>query len=171
MFKNFISLEWKQFRRASYFQKGLAIKILMAFVVLYFGGMALLFGGGVFFIAKKAIPEVDPIETINKFLIFWFLFDLLFRYFMQQLPVMNVKPLMVIPIKRSTVIHYLLGKTSISFFNILPLFIFIPFSIVLLFHGYAVLNVLGWFVSVVAITLCLNFTNFLVNKKLKQDSL
>ena len=164
MFKKFLSLEWKQFRRASYFKKGLAIKILMAFIVLYFGGIALAFGAGVFFIAKKAIPDVDPIETVNKFLIFWFLFDLLFRYFMQQLPVMNVKPLMVIPIKRSTVIHFLLGKTSISFFNILPLFIFIPFSIVMLFHGYPVLNVLGWFVSVVAITLCLNFTNFLVNK-------
>ncbi|WP_452225498.1 DUF5687 family protein [Lacinutrix chionoecetis] len=164
MIKRFIDLEWKQFRRASYFQKGLAIKILMAFLVLYFGGIALIFGAGVFFIAQKAVPNVDPVETVNKFLIFWFLFDLLFRYFMQQLPVMNVKPLMVIPIKRSTVIHYLLGKTSISFFNILPLFVFIPFSIVMLFKGYPVLNVLGWLVAVTAITLCLNFTNFLVNK-------
>ena len=38
---------------------------------------------------------------------------------MQQLPVMNVKPLMTIPIKRNTVIHYLLGKTTLSFFNFL----------------------------------------------------
>ena len=164
MFKHFVNLEWKQFRRASYFQKGLAIKILMGFLVLYFGGIALFFGAGVFFIAEKVVPGVDPIETVNKFLIFWFLFDLLFRYFMQQLPVMNIKPLMTIPIKRSTVIHYLLGKTSISFFNILPLFIFIPFSIVMLYKGYPVLSVLGWFFSVAAITLCLNFINFLVNK-------
>jgi len=164
MFKRFISLEWKQFRRASYFQKGLAIKILMGFLVLYFGGIALAFGAGVFFVAKKMVPDMDPVETVNKFLIFWFLFDLLFRYFMQQLPVMNVKPLMVAPVKRSSVIHYLLGKTSVSFFNILPLFVFIPFSIVMLFQGYPVLNVIGWFISVFAITLCLNFTNFLVNK-------
>jgi hypothetical protein len=164
MFKRFVELEWKQFRRASYFQKGLAIKILMGFLVLCFGGIALFFGAGVFFIAKKVMPEVDPIETVNKFLIFWFLFDLLIRYFMQQLPVMNVKPLMTIPINRSSAIHFLLGKTSVSFFNILPLFVFVPFSIVMLFQGYPILSVLGWLLSVVAITLCLNFINFLVNK-------
>jgi len=100
----------------------------------------------------------------KKFLIFWFLFDLLLRYFMQQLPVMNVKPLMTIPVKRNSVIHYLLGKTSISFFNILPLFIFVPFSVVLLAKGYPVLNVICWFLSIVAITYCINFINFLVNK-------
>ena len=164
MFKHFINLEWKQFRRASYFQKGLAIKILLFIAVLYFGGAAIMLGVGLFFILKKAIPTVDPIQTVNNFLIYWFLFDLLIRYFMQQLPVMNVKPLMTIPIKRSTVIHFLLGKTSISFFNFLPLFIFVPFSIVLLFHDYPIVNVLCWFVSMVALTLSNNFINFLINK-------
>lgn len=164
MFKRFISLEWKQFKRASYFQKGLAIKILLFIAVLYFGGAALMLGAGLFFILKKAIPTVDPIQTVNNFLIYWFLFDLLIRYFMQQLPVMNIKPLMTIPIKRSTVIHFLLGKTSISFFNFLPLFVFTPFSIVLLFQDYPVINVICWFVAMVALTLSNNFINFLINK-------
>ncbi|WP_452603035.1 DUF5687 family protein [Pontimicrobium sp. MEBiC06410] len=167
MFKRFISLEWKQFRRASYFQKGLAIKILLFLAVLYFGGAAIMLGAGLFFILKKAIPTVDPIQTVNNFLIYWFLFDLLIRYFMQQLPVMNVKPLMTIPVKRNTVIHFLLGKTSISFFNFLPLFIFVPFSIVLLAQGYPVINVLCWLLAMVAITLSNNFLNFLINKNNK----
>lgn len=164
MFRSFLSLEWKQFLRASYFQKGIAIKILLFFAAIYFGGAAIFLGIGVFFIFKKAVPDVDPIIMINNFLIYWFLFDLVIRFFMQQLPVMNIKPLMTIPIKRETVIHYLLGKTALSFFNFLPLFIFLPLSIVLLVQGYPVLNVLCWFVSVVAITFCLNFINFLINK-------
>ena len=117
MIKRFLSLEWKQFTRASYFQKGLAIKILMFFAVLYFGGMAILMGGAMFFILKKTMPEADPIETVNNFMIYWVLANLAIRFFMQQLPVMNIKPLMIIPIKRNIVIHYLLGKTVISFFN------------------------------------------------------
>jgi hypothetical protein len=164
MFKRFISLEWKQFRRASYFQKGLAIKILLFIAVLYFSMVAIFAGIGLFFGLKKTMPDADPIVTVNNFLIYWFLFDLLIRYFIQQLPVMNIKPLMTIPIKRSTVIHFLLGKTSISFFNFLPLFIFLPFSIVLLFQGYPVINVLCWFVAMVALTLSNNFINFLINK-------
>lgn len=162
--RQFVSLEWKQFRRASYFQKGIAIKILLAFAALYFGGAAILFGVGLFFIIKKVVPGVDPVVTINNFIIYWFLFEMVFRFFMQQLPVMNVKPLMTIPIKRNAVIHYLLGKTSISFFNLLAIFLFLPCSIVLLVKGYAVVNVLCWFLSIVFLTLSVNYLNFLINK-------
>ncbi len=164
MIKRFLSLEWKQFTRSSYFQKGLVIKILLFLAVIYFGGMAILIGGGLFFILRKVLPEVDPIITINNFLIHWFLFNLVIRFFIQQLPVMNVKPLMTIPIKRNIVIHYLLGKTTISFFNFLSLFLFLPFSFVLIAQGYSVLNVVFWFLSVMCLTMVINFVNFLINK-------
>jgi len=164
MIKHFINFEWKQFIRSSYFQKGLTIKILLFIAVIHFGGMALLLGTGLFFILKKIIPELDPIVVVNNYLIFWVLIDLVIRYFMQQLPVMNIKPLMLIPIKKSKVINYLLGKTTISFFNFIPIFIFLPFSIVLLAHDYPVLNVLSWFFSVIFIAFSTNFLNFLINK-------
>lgn len=169
MFKKFLSLQWKEFTRSSSFQKGIAIKILLIFAALYFIGMAVLIGSGMFFLIKEIYSdeynmEVDPLVIVNNFIIFWFLLDLMIRYFMQQMPVMNIKPLMTIPVKQKTIIHFLLGKTAISFFNILPLFIFIPFSIVLLAHGYSVLNVIAWFISVMAITQVLNFLNILANK-------
>ncbi|WP_299223638.1 DUF5687 family protein [uncultured Psychroserpens sp.] len=162
--KHFINLEWKQFLRASYFQKGVAIKILLILAALYFTAFAVFAGAFLFSIAKEFLPKVDPIVTINNFIIYWFLFEMVFRFFMQQLPVMNVKPLMTIPIKRSTIIHYLLGKTSLSFFNFLGVFLFLPFCIVLLVKGYAVINVLCWFVSIVCIILSINYLNFLINK-------
>ena len=164
MIKHFLKLEWKQFFRASYFQKGLAIKILLVFGAIYFGGSALMLGVGLFFIIKKTFPEADPIIMVNNYLVYWILFELMLRYFMQQLPVMNIKPLMAIPIKRNTVIHYLLGKTTISFFNFISLFLFLPFSVVLLFKGYPASNVLSWFFALMCITMSINFLNFLINK-------
>ena len=164
MIKNFLNFEWKQFARSSYFQKGIAIKILLALAVLYFGGIALLVGTGLFFILKKTMPETDPIIIVNNYLVYWFLFDLALRFFMQQLPVMNVKPLMIVPVKRNTIINYLLGKTAISFFNFLPLFVFVPFSIVLLIQGYPVINVVCWFFAMLFLVLSNNFINFLINK-------
>ncbi|WP_456421806.1 DUF5687 family protein [Lutibacter sp.] len=164
MIKRFLTLEWKQFSRASYFQKGIAIKILLVFAVIYFGGSALIMGGALYFILKDAIPKTDPIVIVNNFIIFWFLFDLVLRYFMQQLPVMNIKPLMIIPIKKKTVIHYLLGKTTISFFNFVPLFVLFPFSVVLLIKNYEAVNVVFWFFSMGFLTYSINFLNFLINK-------
>jgi hypothetical protein len=164
MIKRFISLEWKQFRRASYFQKGLAIKILLFLAVLYFGGIAIFMGAVMFFGLKKAFPEIDPVVMVNNYLIYWVFFELMIRYFMQQLPVMNIKPMMIIPIKRDSVIHFLLGKTMISFFNFISFLLFLPFSIVLLVKGYPVINVMLWFFALMCITMSVNFLNFLVNK-------
>lgn len=164
MIKRFISLEWKQFTRSSYFEKGIAIKILLVLGAFYFGGSALLLGIGAFFIIQKALPESDPLVIVNNFLIFWVLIDLSVRFFMQQLPVMNVKPFMTLNIKRKTAIHYLLGKTVLSFFNFLPLFFFLPFSLVLVMEGYEPLNVVSWFFAMVFFVFSFNFLNFLLNK-------
>lgn len=167
MFKRFLSLEWKQFSRSSYFQKGLAIKILLILAALYFIVCFGVLGVFSFFLIEDGFPNEDPLEVVNNYLVFWFLIDLGFRFFMQQLPVMNIKPYMIIPIKRETVIHYLLGKTTLSFFNILPLFFFLPFSIVLLAQGYNPLQVICWFFSMVFFTISLNYLNFLLNKNNK----
>lgn len=164
MIRKFISLEWKQFFRASYFQKGLIIKILLILGGIYFGGIALVLGSSLFFILKEAVPNQNPVTIVNNFLIFWILFDLVLRFFMQQLPVMNVKPLMIIPIKKKTVINYLIGKSLLSFFNFIPLFLFFPFSVVLLIQGYDPIKVISWFLSILFLTGSINFINFLVNK-------
>ncbi|QTY26038.1 DUF5687 family protein [Flavobacterium sp. CS20] len=164
MFKRFVSLQWKQFRRSSYFEVAIAIKILMILGILYFAGMAILAGVGGYFILQKVIPEVDPLLTLNQYLIYWFLFDLGIRYFIQQMPVINIKPLLIIPIKRKKVVQFLLGKTILSFFNILPLLFFIPFSITLIVKGYHPLYVTAWFFGVLALIFLNNFTVYLINK-------
>ncbi|MGB8705442.1 MAG: DUF5687 family protein, partial [Gillisia sp.] len=92
MFQQFLSFEWKQFSRSSYFQKGIAIKIFLVLGALYFGGMFVMMGVGAFFLLQKIFPDQDPLVLVNNFLIFYFLIDLTVRFFMQQLPVMNIKP-------------------------------------------------------------------------------
>lgn len=160
----FLSLEWKQFRRSSFFEKGLAIKIIMIMVALYFASIAVLAGVGVFFIFRKAIPNQDPFVIINNYMLYWVLGDLALRFFMQQLPVMNIKPMLLLPVKRKSAVQFVLLKTSFSFFNILPVLFFIPMSIVLLIQGYHPLMVLLWFISIITIGFSINFLNFILNK-------
>lgn len=164
MFKRFLSLEWKQFTRSSYFQRGIAMKVLLILAALYFIGIFITLGTGAYFMLKKIFPDKDPVVIVNNFLIFWFLFDLVIRFFLQQLPVMNIKPYMAFPIKRKTIIHFLLGKTTVSFFNFLPLFFYVPFCIVLLFQGYPALNVIPWLFAMFFFEISVNYLNFLVNK-------
>lgn len=121
-------------------------------------------GGGMYFILKKIFPDQSPMWTISQYFVYWVLIELLLRYFMQKLPVMDIKPFLTTPVKKSAIAHYILGRSGVSIYNLLSLFFFVPFAIVLLFHGYSVLNVLLWIVAVFAIVLCVNYINLLINK-------
>jgi hypothetical protein len=164
MFKHFITLEWKSFIRSASLGTNIAMKIIMGLVALYFIGIFTLSGVGVFFLIKEE-AHTDPLVMLNKFIIYYFLGDLLIRYFFQKMPVMNIKPLLTLPIIRNTIVHFTLGKTAISFFNVIHAFFFIPFTVVLFMQGYSPMNVLLWHLGILAMIYANNFINVLVNNK------
>lgn len=162
MIKKFLGLEWKSFFRSASLGKGLAIKILMVFLALYF--VVIFFGLGLVLYPglKKMFPEQDPLHLVNNFLFYWIIGDLVFRFFFQKLPVIVVKPLLILPVKRRKIVNYVLGKSITSFFNFLPLFAIIPFGITLMVEGYPIVSVLVWMLSLMLVALIVNFLNFII---------
>lgn len=163
MIQKFLYLEWKAFFRSASFATNLALKILMGFVAAYFILIFLALGIGVFYILKKS--NLDPIVTVNKFIIYYILVDLIIRLLLQKIPVMNIRPLLILPIKKSTIVHFSLGKTALSFFNLVHGFFLIPFSVVLIIEGYDVLSVLLWFTAIFSLMYINNFINILLSNK------
>jgi hypothetical protein len=163
MFKHFINLEWKSFFRSASFATNLALKIVMGFMAIYFIVIFVAAGVIVFFLLKEEF-HLEPLATVNKFLIYYLVGDLVIRYFFQKMPVTNIKPLLNLPIKRDTIVHFSLGKTSIFFFNLLHAFFFIPFTVVLLMNGYG-FQVIFWHLGIMALIYANNFINVLLNNK------
>jgi len=122
MIRKFLYLEWKAFTRSASFGTNLAVKILVGFLAVYFTLVFLAIGIGAFYILKEL--KLDPIVTINKFMIYYLLVDLIIRLLLQKIPVMNIRPLLVLPIKKPIIVHFSLGKTVLSFFNLFTLFSF-----------------------------------------------
>jgi hypothetical protein len=116
----------------------------------------------VFFILKE--EGLEPLSTINTYIIYYLVGDLIMRWLIQKMPVTNIKPLLTLPIKRSTIVHYSLGKTAISFFNIIHAFFFLPFTIVLLIEGYGYQAIL-WHLAMMALIYANNFLNVIINNK------
>ena len=171
MIKQFINFEWKQFFRSSYWQKSIGLNILMAFLALYFMLTFLALGISLFPILDEQFPDSDPLLLLNGFLFYWFLADLLMRFFLQKLPVMNIKPLLVLPIKRRSILHYVLGKSAVSFFNFLPLFAVIPFGIMLILEEYGTTTAVVWMVTMVIFTLIINFLNIIIESRSAETEL
>ena len=162
MFKHFIWLEWKSFLRSASFGTNLAMKIIMGLVAVYFLACFAIMGTAAFFILKDM--GFEPLQTVNKFMIYYFAVDLMVRYFLQKMPVMNIRPLLTLPIKKGTIVHFSLGKTALSFFNWTHALFFIPFTVVLLVKGYGYQAIL-WNIAMFALVYFNNFINILINNK------
>ena len=163
MIKKFLFLEWKEAIRSATFATNMALKIVMAFFAIYFAILFLALGVLAFYLLREM--GLDPITTINKFLIYYFLMDLVFRLLLQKIPVMNIRPLLVFPIKRETIVHFSLGKTAFSFFNFAHAFLFLPFCVVLIIEGYSVFSVLLWHIAIFSLVYSNNFLNILLSNK------
>ncbi|SFB70540.1 hypothetical protein SAMN04487891_101565 [Flagellimonas taeanensis] len=164
MFKHFLGLQWKSFYRSASFKTEIWFKILMALGALWFIGWFLLMGYGIYFFLEDA-GLGDPLRVVNRFMVYYLTFDLVFRYMLQKMPVTNIKPLLYLPFKKSQVVNFSLGKTVVSFFNWSHAFFFVPFSVVLLTKGYPFAQVVGWHLAMMAIIYCNNFINVMVNNK------
>ena len=79
MIKHFINLEWKAFFRSASLKMNLFFKILLGFSALWMIVSFLGLGVGAYYFIKKEL-NLDPLVTINKFIIFYVALDLVIRY-------------------------------------------------------------------------------------------
>lgn len=170
MFKHFIKLEWNAFFRSASVGKSIGLKILLGFLAVYFLLSFLVLGIALYPLLEKSLPDQKPLAVVNSFVIYWLALDLIFRFFMQSLPVMNIKPLLILPIKREKVIHFVLLKSLISIYNAFPLLVIIPFGIFCIMkENYGTFNILIWMISMYILTLIVNYINFLIKKEFAEN--
>lgn len=172
MFKHFINLELKSFLRSASVGKSIALKLFLGFIALYFILSFLVLGIALYPILHENFPNQKPIEIVNNAVIFWLAGDLIFRFFMQSLPVMNIKLLLILPIKREKVVHYVLLKSVFSIYNLFPLLVILPFGITTIMEGnVSAVPILIWMFTLYILVLCVNYANFLIKKKFADNIL
>ncbi|SHG51502.1 DUF5687 family protein [Flavobacterium defluvii] len=161
MIKKFIYLEWKAFIRSASFGKNLTMKIIIGFLMIYFSLIFIAMGVGAFYVLKDM--HLEPFSTINRFLIYYFLFDLVIRLLLQSIPVLNIKPLLILPFKKPVIVHFSLGKTVLSFFNWVHALFFVPFSVVLAIEGYNISGIIFWNLAMLSLIYINNFLNIILS--------
>jgi hypothetical protein len=133
------SHQWKSFWRSSSSGKGLAIRIFVGLVVLYFLSAAVVLGLRLNLIIGKVAPARNAIQIFCGFLLYYFVVDIMARFFLQDLPTLTIKPYLIQPIRRRDLIRCLKIRSLFSFFNILPILLFFPFVLTTLTLKYG-----GW---------------------------
>ena len=174
MFKMMFSLQWKEFNRGKAVGGKLFAKILKWLGIIYVAFMTFLMGiiassyGGP--LAEFPFEEgtTVPFLYVNKQLIYVFVYLIVMRYFVQSLPVVNIKALLLTPVLKTQIVRFSLLKTVLTYFNILPLFFLIPFSFLLASTGdYDIVGLIFWNINIMGLIYVTNFFNFLLKNKNK----
>ncbi len=160
----FFNLAKKSFFRAPYWERNLVIKILMGLLGLYFFAVFLFLGIALFYIVEETVPGTNPLEVLNNILLYYFIAELLFRYFLQKIPVTQIQHFITLPFKKSKIVHWVMFRSFFSFFNITPFIILLPFTIVVNLEKGFSLETWAWWLSVLFLILSINYIAFLINK-------
>jgi hypothetical protein len=143
-----VSQEWKKNVRAQGFYKNLAVSLLLGIFALYMAAIFLFLGFSLNELLEKAHNSLNPTELFNGAMLYILLGGLAIRFFMQQLNTVNLPPYQVLPIKRSSLINFLLLKALFSPLNYFLLLVVVPF---------AVKSVVGYYSVAVAVRFVLSF--------------
>ncbi|RZL50248.1 MAG: hypothetical protein EOP00_05280 [Pedobacter sp.] len=165
MLSTFLSHQWKDFWRSRNKAGSIAAQILLGFFMLYFLAVAIGLGFGMEFWIKSFFPGRDVIITFNGFILYYFLFDLGLRTQMQELPTLSVVPYLHLNITKKTIVNFLNIKSLFSFFNLLPLFIFIPFSIIKIGTTYGFIASLAYIIAIISLTVLNNYIVLYLKRK------
>ena len=172
MFITFIKLQWKEFNRGKSTGGKLLAKILKWFGIIYFAFMAVGLGfiasryGGPLMEFPVEKDTIAPFIYVNKLLIYVFIYLVVLRYFVQSLPILNIKALLLTPVLKKQIVRFSLLKTVFTYFNILPLFFLVPLTLSLARTGnYDITALIFWNVNIIGIIYITNFLNFLLNNK------
>jgi hypothetical protein len=144
MFFTLMRLQYlKSVRSTSFAKSALATGFLVfiALLLLSYVFMAGLFLGR---IMDEFAEGQDPIAFLNSFLIYFFLGEFMYRYFVQKLPVVDLESLLHLPIGKKKIVSVLLLRSFLSPLNVIALLLFLPFGVEAVQEDYGVLGLVSW---------------------------
>ncbi|MGE0078903.1 MAG: DUF5687 family protein [Bacteroidales bacterium] len=162
---------WKEKIRSPFWQKSVFINVVLGILALYLMLNCLALSYFADEILKSAFPNQQVLFSFNRLLLYYFLFDIVLRFFLQQLPVIAIQPYLSLPIKKSTLLHFPLLRSVFSFFNLVGLILVVPFFIKVIVPSESLSYCIFWLITVLSLIFVYNFLNFSLKKYFTKKSL
>ncbi len=165
MISTFFKHELKAFWRSKNTGKNLAVRIIMAILILYMLLNVVVVG---FFLDKilgKTFPHDPILFSFCGIILIYFMGELFARLQLQELPTLRVQPYLQLPIKRNTMVGYLALTALFSVFNLWPIVLFFPFIFKIILHDAGGFATLGFIVSILGISILNNYLALYIKRK------
>ena len=128
---------------------------------------------GVMFIPmfREIFPSMEPYHIFNKGMLYLLMADFLMRFAMTKLPVQEIKPFVLLPIGKNRVLRSYLILNGLSGYNLIWMFMLIPFGFGTIFRYFGMVGVLGFLVGYWLLMLLNNYWYVLCRTLMNQNIL
>lgn len=133
-------------KRHPMYEKNKFGKFWMYLMAIFWAGYLVFFGTALAFAFES--ESVEAYHIMNSALIFILLLDFLIRFPFQKTPTQEVKPYLLLPVRRKRLLDFLLIRSGLSGFNLIWLFFFVPFAILTITRFYGVWGVLTYCIGI-----------------------
>ncbi len=107
---------------------------------------------------ENTLPNREAYYITN--LILWgaiLFLDFLLRFPLQRMPTQEIKPYLLLPVKRKTIINFLLLRSGLSVFNLIWLFFFVPFACLAFPSLFGIQGTVFYFIGVYLLIIANNY--------------
>lgn len=147
MKRNFFYFAWREFTRSATLNRNMAAKGVLIFLAIYFSAVAVFMGFNLSESLARNFPDQSQISAFNSLIFIYVGFELILRIMVQNLPTFGFQPFLILPVKRKRIARYMLNKSLLHFFNILPLFLILPFTFKSAIHELETPVLIAWLAS------------------------
>lgn len=165
MIRIFFQHEIKSFLRTVGAGKSIAIKVVMGILILYLLLNVLALAFFMDKILEEVAPNDDLIASFCKIILYYFLFDLLFRFQLQELPTLQVQPYLHLRIKKNKIVQYLSFASLLSFFNLWPILLFLPFIFKIIWVDAGHASAWIFILAIIGFTVFNNYLSLFIKRK------
>lgn len=159
MILTLLSHQWKSFWRGRNAGTGLAVQIFMGLLIAYLLACLLAMGLGLGHILHKVYPQQDVVPIFCGFILYYFSFDLVLRFTIQELPVLTIQPYLGQNIRRRQLVGFLNIRALFHFLNLVPILLFLPFACTDIAREHGAGATMTFITAIIFLTL---FSNYLI---------
>ncbi|WP_316746529.1 DUF5687 family protein [Pedobacter gandavensis] len=164
MLSTFLDHQWKSFWRSKNKGGTIATQLLIGFVVLYLLGAAFFLGIGLEGFIEQIFPKKNVFDVFNGFILYYFAVDFMMRMQLQDLPTLAIVPYLHLRIPKRKIVNFLNVSALFSAFNVLPLFLFLPFCATAISEIYGPLAALMYVVAIFSLMIFNNYAALYIKR-------
>lgn len=132
-------------------------KFLMYFMAVYWAAILLFLGVMLPLMFEGIVPNMEPYHIMNQGILYVMLVDFLIRFMGQPAVAQELKPYLLMPVKKNRLIDTFLIQSGLSGFNFIWFFTYVPFAFltIIRFYGFG-----GMFLYLIGIWMLFVLNNY-----------